>query len=220
MKNILFIISIIVSTSIFSQNFVDYTLPELNRTSFPLEEDGLVLSVHPEVGEYFTKSINYSISASPANIPFAPLPQGQIMRIKILLPPGCYGASMAAQSNHWQSATTETMTRLGAGDYDMGTEYRHNETRPIDGNGNKVYGDHIIYYDDLHLAGGGWNDPLFGVSVPIGAPQLTEPTYAYNYLYFPVGNTQSQNFEFASFTISYSVSDYEMYKKWVLAQGW
>jgi hypothetical protein len=227
MKTLYLILIIVASMAVTAQNVNLYNIPaEVSREYFPIDGDVneygvsmINVSVHPEIGPYFTKQVTYSIQAWPSsNIPFSPLPQGQTYKIKFLIPPGCAGASVSAESNQWQSISIDTYTHVGTFEYDPGDNYSHTE-RPEVG-GEPDYSDPAIYKSDLHPASGGWNDQILGNAIPIGTPQITEPTYMYAIVHFPQGNTQSSSFQFASFTYSYFVTDYDLYEKWVLSQPW
>lgn len=183
----------------------EYDLPEINAENFPSLSgtNGLI-------------SVNYSVQAFPVStIPFQPLQNGRLMKINVFVPPGCSAVSVAGTSNWWNApgGDYELLTRMGVADFDMGNSYSHID-RPIG-----VIDDGVIYKSDLHVAGGGWNESIFG-GTGVSRPVVTAPTTMYAYLHYPAGNTNNNGyFVFASFDISFMIMDVELYTEWRDAQN-
>ena len=146
-----------------------------------------------------------------------PLPQirpGQSLRIQVLVPPGVASASIKAESNQWQggagSGNDNAPAMLGC-EHDSGDYQSHPLQRPSGG-----FGDGQIYFSDLHPAGGGLNEQLYGNGSPMNPP-VAEPCYVYFYFYNPLSSVM---FTFETMSISMLVTDTGLYNAWRAPRPW
>ena len=182
----------------------DYILPPLSTNTYTEATESSILL-----------SVAYSSqSAPPNNMPTVPLGKGQNMRIRVLAPPGVASVSIRAESNNWQGPSPGTFPIMASFDTDPG------ELCPIQsGIGTSCSGvsGKYVYFDDLHPAGGGLNEQMYGSGHP-GYTPLNQPRYLYFVLYHPTG--AREQFQFESLRISMLVTDVDAYNTWRSARPW
>jgi len=182
----------------------DYILPPINSSNYEIA-----------TGESLLLKISYSSQSNPPNnIPTVPLGQSQSMRIRVLAPPGVASASIRAESNNWQGPTPGTFPLMGSFDHDPGQL-----CEIATGNGSKCgnISGTFIYFDNLHPAGGGLNEAMYGSGSPAFTP-LDTARYLYFVLYHPAG--AREQFKFESLHFSMLITDVNAYNTWRAARPW
>ena len=215
--NVLIFLLLCFSNSSFAAWNLDFLLPSLNSQVYSTA-----------TGNTHSISIGYSSQAIDiaSAIPVPPLPPGRNLRIRVLAPPGTAIASIWAQSNEWQGrpiptgqtyANVGSFPLMGSFDTDPGDLCKQQNATSSPAIPACPTGRNLIYFDDLHPAGGGLNDQLYGNGSP-AYPPLTEARYLYFVLTHPINAIDS--FKLQSLRISLFITDTVAYNNWLSQRPW
>lgn len=148
-------------------------------------------------------TVSYS-SQSSMQVPVPMVFPGETLRIRTLAPPGVSSIAIRAESNTWQNGAV-----MNSYDSDPGVFRESTRSSGSPGDGN-------VYINDLHAAGGGLNEYLYGNGSPAFAA-LTEPRYTSFVLYNPPTGV---NFTLVSLHITFLIGNVDAYTAWRNARSW
>jgi hypothetical protein len=198
------VLSFSVSAQVQRWN-LDYSLP-INAKNYPRAQEG---------SNKFAINTAYEVKR--------PIPRGQALRLKVLIPPGTSLAKISAQSNDWQCGpdlknaagqiivpSIKRCPIMAGFDRDSGALCT---TNPTANKPTPCGPGPFVYPKDLHTVTARLLDILYPTSP--NSPQVaTEASYAY-FVFYNQPQT-SEKFEFSSHLgISFGISDVKRYNQWV-----
>ncbi|WP_140048502.1 InlB B-repeat-containing protein [Thioflexithrix psekupsensis] len=170
-------------------------------------------TVAPENTTLHTLRVSYS-SRTPgsAGVPVSSLGTGNVMRLRIFMPPGTDAITISGESGDWQGIAGSG-GGFAEGTYPVMNGFADDlpfcSQNPTSATPTPCGAGQFIYPNQLEAATGGLNKKIFGGVVP---NPITTPRYFYFIVYQQPNALGS--FRFTSLSISMSIANISLYNQW------